>query len=1571
MTFRLLRGRPWVCPFVFGFALTLAWGKPSAAQGSDQTYDIGVASVDITPDYPIRLNGFGSRREESEGVTQRIWAKALAIGSDEQQPLVLLAVDSTGVPRWMVREAAKRLEKRAGLAPERFVVTFTHTHTAPKIDGVCDTIFSAPIPEEHQKRIDRYAGELANALVKVSLDALLARKPAHLFWTKGSVGFAINRRTAGGPVDHDLPMMVVKSPTGDIRAIYVSYACHCVTLSHNKIGGDWAGYAQEAIQRSYPGATALVSIGCGSDSNPSSGVTVDNTAAAAEQGDQVAVEVDRLLRTTLRPISSKTNATLHAIDLPLAKLPTRDELKALAASEDAAGYNAKFQLAKLDRGEPLQSAIDYPIQSWTFGDDLAMVFLAGEVCVDYSHRLKRDFDPSRIWLHGYSNDLCGYIPSERLLREGGYGGGGESVYFGWPTTLAAGLEDKIIAEVHRQVPQEFRNEGDDGAEVGSLAPDDALSNLRVGPGLVVELAAAEPLVADPVAIDFGPDGRLWVAEMPDYSREVDEEFHPSGCVKALLDRDHDGRFDEAVVFADRLRFPTDVKVWRRGVIVCDAPDVIYLEDANGDGVAEVRKTLLTGFATHNAQARVNSLRWGLDNWLYGSCGLFGGSIKSFSGHEVELAACDFRFKPDIGEIEAATGRTQQGRTRDDWGHWFGCENSHLLKHYPLNDSYLRRNPHIAPPPAEVLPLHGPDAGRLFPIGKPSLLALSGPPGRPTSVCGVEIYRDELLGPQYAGNAFVAEPVNQLVHRMVLKSDGATFAATRAEEEVDREFLASTESWFRPVQLRTGLDGCLWVVDMHRAVIEHRRFIAPEALATMDVMAGSKRGRIYRVRSSKAPPRSAIDFTKLDDAQLVAALDSPNGPQRDLAHQLLVERRARAQAPELAKLATDATRAATRLQALCALDGVGALDNRVLLAALSDAHAAVRAHAIRLSEPAANESSELLAAWLKRTDDEDASVRLQLAYSLGASADKRAAEAIVELVWRADADAYLRAAVWSSVNKANVKQFLKRLVESAPAEAPAASITDAAIIVACKLGDNECRQQLFAWLGATDEGALAAWRSAAIPTFFDALSAKQRDELLASKSANSKQIQELIQAAEEVVHDQEADGAERIAALGVVRAVSASATSAADIAEAWLEPQSSPELQHAAVGTLAAVGNDRAATTLLTHWGGFSPTIRDQVLEVILSREAMLPALLSAIEAGAVKPVDIDALSRERLLKHADMTIRGKAEKVFAGGADADRQAVIEQYAEALRLPGNAGQGRAHFSKHCSSCHQLEGEGHTVGPDLAALTNRLPSAVLESVLDPNRAVDERYQSYNALTDDGLAHTGMLLRETATSITLLEPQGKERILLRNSLESLSNSGISLMPIGFERDLAPQDMADILAYMAAQWTPPKKFAGNNPEIVRPDNDGVLWLRATNGSIFGDSIVFEEPFQNVGYWHGEQDYLAWDVEVDAATTYVVHLHWACAADSAGNAAVLEGGEAPLRVTVANTDGYDKYQLKAIGELVLSAGRHRLVMRPDGPLKRAHLLDLRGIYLLPQGSLAARILAEEPSAAEPDVVAD
>lgn len=255
---------------------------PIAARAQDAAaYAVGVSKVDVTPDYPIRLNGFGGRREESEGVSQRIYARAIAISHADGLPLVLVAVDSLGVRIGMVDEIARRLKERFDVPREQFAVTFTHSHCTPKVNGSSDNIFSQPIPPAHQEHIDQYTRELTDKIEQAVVVAIENRQPSRLSWGVGNVGFAKNRRTPGGPVDHDLPMLVVRNVDDDhIRAIYVSYACHCVTLSFNQINGDWAGYAADMIERTTPGAVALVSIGCGSDSNPSSGVTGDKVQIA-------------------------------------------------------------------------------------------------------------------------------------------------------------------------------------------------------------------------------------------------------------------------------------------------------------------------------------------------------------------------------------------------------------------------------------------------------------------------------------------------------------------------------------------------------------------------------------------------------------------------------------------------------------------------------------------------------------------------------------------------------------------------------------------------------------------------------------------------------------------------------------------------------------------------------------------------------------------------------------------------------------------------------------------------------------------------------------------------------------------------------------------------------------------------------------------------------------------------------------------------------------------------------------------------------------------------------------------
>ncbi len=839
-------------------ALLLIAGSSVAAE--PDTYSVGVARVDITPKYPIRLSGFGFRRTESEGVTQRIWAKALAIGTDDESPAILITVDNLGVPRRIVDEVASRLAKKTKFDPKHLSISASHTHTAPMLSGVCPTLFGVPIPPEHQKHIDRYTKEFIDNLEKVALAALADRKSSKMSWGVGQVGFGMNRRTRGGPVDHDLPLLVVRDLQGKIRAIYVSYACHCVTLSNNKVSGDWAGYAQEAIQDAFPGATALVSIGCGADQNPNSGVTGDKSEIASRQGIEIAKEVKRLLGGFLAPVSGKLTIDERDFDLSLAKLPDRQGWEEKAKRKDAIGYHASVQLAKLDRGEALPTKLDYRIRTWAFGKSLALAFLPGEVVVDYSLRLKRELDAARIWINAYSNDAPCYIPSERVLKEGGYEGGGAMVYYDVPVPFKPGLEQQIVDAVESQLGKTFAATIDSKKTGGSrpLSPQQQPLAIQTKPGLTVELIAAEPFVASPVAVDFGPDGKLWVAEMYDYPSGIHGKFEPGGRVRMLEFRD--GRCVSSRVFLDNIPFPTGILVWRKGVLICAAPDILYAEDTDSDGKADVVKKLYSGFGTGNYQGRVNSLQYGLDGWVYGSCGIFGGQIKSFASDKpFALGDRDFRIKPDTGEIEPATGRTQQGRVRDDWGNWFGCNSGQMCFHYPLADHYLRRNPYVTAPLAAVVVNDYPNANQLYPIGKQQLFKLSGPAGRTTAACGIGLYRDELLGSHYHGNCFTCEPANMLIHRLVLSPKGSTFSGRRAADEQQSEFLASPDPWFRPVQVVTGPDGCLWFVDMCRYVIEHPRWIPAEDAARVDL-------RRFRSRADLSHSAQGHGAANLDTAR---------------------------------------------------------------------------------------------------------------------------------------------------------------------------------------------------------------------------------------------------------------------------------------------------------------------------------------------------------------------------------------------------------------------------------------------------------------------------------------------------------------------------------------------------------------------------------------------------------------------------------------------------------------------------------------------------------------------------------
>ncbi|NOS72210.1 MAG: c-type cytochrome [Verrucomicrobia bacterium] len=548
------------------------------------------------------------------------------------------------------------------------------------------------------------------------------------------------------------------------------------------------------------------------------------------------------------------------------------------------------------------------------------------------------------------------------------------------------------------------------------SPEEALASFRVRSGFRVELVAAEPVVIDPISFEWGADGRLWVVEMRDYPLGLDGKGKPGGVVKILEDTDGDGRYDKVFPFLENIPFPSSVMPWRKGALIAAAPDLIYAEDTDGDGRADVRKVLFTGFNPGNQQHRFNGFEWGLDGWIYAANGDSGGKVKSLAtGKVISISGRDIRFRPDTGEMETVSAQTQFGRRRDDWGNWFGNNNPTWLWHVTLPEHYLRRNPKLAVKHVLHVLANYENSTRVFPASAALVR-----PNQPwslnhvTSGCSPCPYRDDLFGPDFATSVFASEPVHNAVHREVLVRDGAGFTSHRAPGEEQSEFLASTDNWFRPITTKTGPDGALYVADMYRFVLEHPEWISPEMQARLDLRAGSDKGRIYRVVPEGKPRRPIPNLAVKNTRELVAAMDSVNGWQRDTAQRLLFERADPSASESLNELLTPTHAPQVRLQALATLGLLRTLSTESLLTALADPHPAVRCEALRQSEVFTGKSDAVFTAVATLAMDSDAAVRLQTAFSLGAWPTEKIEPPLRQLAAREDADELLRIAIMSSL-----------------------------------------------------------------------------------------------------------------------------------------------------------------------------------------------------------------------------------------------------------------------------------------------------------------------------------------------------------------------------------------------------------------------------------------------------------------------------------------------------------------------------------------------------------------------------
>ncbi len=935
-----------------------------------------------------------------------------------------------------------------------------------------------------------------------------------------------------------------------------------------------------------------------------------------------------------------------------------------------------------------------------------------------------------------------------------------------------------------------------------IPPAESLQKIHVPPGFAVDLIASEPLLESPVAIDWDARGRLWVVEMVDYPMGLDNKGAPGGRIRMLEDIEGDGRYDMTTLFAEGLSFPTGILPWRDGVLVTCAPELLFLKDTNGDGHADVRQVLFSGFIQGNQQLRVNGLRWGVDNWVYCASGAHHGGfgantrIKSHrTGQEILLGSRDFRFKPDTGEIELLSGPSQFGRNTDGWGNWFGVQNSWPLWHYVLEERYLRRNPHVAAPD----PTHQvvtPKNPKVFPASPQEKRYHSFEEGGHfTSACAAMIYRDEaLFGPSAEMHAFTCEPFHNVVQHNIVEHDGVTFRGRRAPGEEKIEFFASEDRWCRPVMARTGPDGALWVVDMYRYMIEHPEWLPAEGRAELlpHYRAGEERGRIYRVFPKDRPRAPISRLEGKTTADLVAALDSPNGWQRDTAQQLLLWRNNQAAIPALFQLARSSTNPAARLQALGTLAGLNALTPELIEQGLADPHPGVRVNALRFAE--AHRTPAMLAAAARLVNDPSHKVLLQLACTLGEWTTPEAGEALARLALAHHRDPYLAAAILSSAVP-HVGTLAGRLSAE---QGPALEVfSEPLTLVALAIEDRHSLARLLEPLlnPALPGSGFTASQMERLAAFLDALA--RRNLTLADLETKLRDtVNAVFPAVQPLLEDAQASPRDRLAAAGLLARVPDRRSALVHTLETWLSPKIAGDLLIGAVKVLGLSGDPEVPTLLAKAWPSLPPEARLVALDQFLGRPLWSLDLARRVASGEIAPGTFDPSRRGRLLRHSSAEVRELAAKAFESTTPSTRAQVLAQFQPALSLEGDAQRGALLHARLCSVCHKLAGAGNEIGPDLKSVSGHPPEKLLVSILDPNAAVE--VPTYTATLANGEEIQGLIASETGNSLLFKLANGATRSLLRSELTSLRGSNVSLMPEGLEAGLTPQDLADLIRFL-----------------------------------------------------------------------------------------------------------------------------------------------------------------------------
>jgi putative membrane-bound dehydrogenase-like protein len=960
---------------------------------------------------------------------------------------------------------------------------------------------------------------------------------------------------------------------------------------------------------------------------------------------------------------------------------------------------------------------------------------------------------------------------------------------------------------------------------------DAVGTWKVKRGFRLELAANEPQVRDPIALCFDERGRMFVCEMIDYSEMRDADPH-LGQIRMLEDLDGDGVYEKSTVFADGLPWPTGL-IWANGgLYVAATPDIWRFEDRDGDGKAERRERVFTGFGTGlkvlNVQGLFNSLQWGQDNRVHVLAG--GGNrgvitcAKRPELSGIELGGRDFWFDPLTHDFGMEAGGAQYGMSFDDFGRKFGCSNSDHLQHWVYDSESVVKGVAAALPPGRKSIAVDGGAAEVFRISPDepwrivrTRLRVSGAvpggvegggrvSGYFTGATGTTIYRGDAYGADFVNNSFTGDAGGQLVHRKRIRAaaDGVNLEGERPEDERDQEFAASRDTWVRVVNFANAPDGCLHVLDMYREIIEHPWAIPDEIKKHLDLNSGNDRGRIYRIVPEGGAPRvgAKVNLGGATSAELVRTLGHANGWHRDTAHRLLVERRDGSVAGALkGRLQDPKVGGVEKLHVMGVLDGLGELSPALLAGALKDQDVEVRRRAVRLGGARlakkeegsmSGASRELLAAMDAAALDGSAVVRFELALAVARVLEAGHSEVLENtLVRLAERDAehgWIGAATLGAPPAVLRKSVFPRIAEKGSGGSEAFVGYVGRLLEVCaataEAGERAALLKFVAtgnprleWVRALGAGLKRAGTNLAKADSEGLLSGwMERNAKLAGDSA--------------------AAGGERV---GAVRAMAfAPEAKAGPVLMACLAAGQPVEVQSAAVEELMRSGAGASLGEVLSRWKGLTSGARETAVRELLARTDGPKRLLAAVESAQVAASELGVGEVQSLIKHKDAKVASEARRVLASVIPPSREEMMLKYQGAIAATGEAAKGKLVFQQRCVICHVAGGVGMAVGPDLITVKTRGRDGLLSAIVDPNKEVAAQYLQYMVTTKDGESMVGVVAEDTAAGMTLKMPGGITRTVERSRIKGTSSSGQSLMPEGLEAGMSVEDMADLLTFI-----------------------------------------------------------------------------------------------------------------------------------------------------------------------------